>query len=548
MVFINAAAHGTLYRMFDPTRRAFLRVAAAGTVLSMAPRLEAAPANRPNILLIVADDMGFSDAGCYGGEIATPNLDRLAASGLRFTQCYSTGRCWPSRSCLLTGYYPQQIHMDPPRGRLPEWTRLLPHHLKPLGYRCYHSGKWHILGAPKPMTDGGFDHSYKIDDHDRYFTPRTHQEDEKPLPAVKPEDGYYSTTFIADHAIKCLKEHARLHAAEPFFEYLAFLSPHFPLQALQQDIDSYRDRYLEGWDKLREERYQRQLDMKLVSCSLSPRDPGIIPKWNLPEDQLKKRIGPGEVGHAVAWEDLTPEQKRFQATKMAIHAAMIDRMDREIGRVLDQLVAMNAMENTIILFVCDNGASAEQLIRGDGHDPAKPPGSAGTFLSLGPGWATSSNTPFRLHKSFVHEGGVSSPLIVHWPAGITGKGEMRHDVAHFTDVVPTLLQITGAKSVLPPEAPPLPGISLASVFDKDGSTTRPYVYFNHEGHHALRVGDWKVVALEDEHWELYNLSQDRSEQSNQATARPEMLQKLSARWHEIDDQFQKDAGPIRKAP
>ena len=205
-------------------------------------------ATKPNFLIILADDMGFSDPGCYGGEIQTPNLDRLAANGLRFTQFYNTARCWPTRSSLLTGYYAQQIGMDPPKGRLPPWTRVLPHYLKPLGYRCYHSGKWHLTGAPKPVADGGFDRSYRFEDWDRYFSPAKHFEDDRQLPPVKPDSGYYATTAFADHAISYLKDHATNHAAQPFFLYLAFISPHFPLMALPEDIARYRDRYLAGWD------------------------------------------------------------------------------------------------------------------------------------------------------------------------------------------------------------------------------------------------------------------------------------------------------------
>ncbi len=209
----------------------------------------------PNFLIILADDMGFSDIGCYGGEIETPNLDKLAAGGVRFTHGYSTARCWPTRSCITTGYYAQQVRMDPPRGRLPQWARLVPHYLKPAGYRCYHSGKWHVMGAPKPCADGGFDHSYKLDDHDRHFYPRVHQEDDQPLPPVKPDSGYYTADYMADHMVRCLKEHAEKHADKPFFGYLAFTVPHFPLHAFQEDIARYRERYLAGWDAIREARW-----------------------------------------------------------------------------------------------------------------------------------------------------------------------------------------------------------------------------------------------------------------------------------------------------
>jgi len=295
------------------------------------PVFAAAPtkSTKPNILLILADDLGFSDIGCYGSDIRTPNLDALAKGGLRFTQFYNTARCWPTRSAMMTGYYPQQIHMDPPQGGLPRWARTLPQWLNPLGYRSYHSGKWHVLGAPNPVGDGGFDHSYCMEDHDRKFNPTKILEDDKPQPPVAKNSGYYTETAYADHAIRCLKEHSEKYADSPFFSYLAFTEPHFPLQAPAEDIARYRDQYLKGWDKVREERWKKLREMGIVNCGLSPLEtgleaPGLNPK-------LLEKIGPGEIDHTVPWEQLTEEQKRFQATKMAIHAAMIDRMDHEIG-------------------------------------------------------------------------------------------------------------------------------------------------------------------------------------------------------------------------
>jgi len=359
------------------------------TLLACSP---ARAADRPpNILIILADDMGFSDPGCYGGEIATPNIDTLAAGGLRFTQFYNTARCWPTRSCILTGYYAQQIRMDPPSGRLPPWAHVLPHYLKPLGYRCYHSGKWHVLGAPKPVADGGFDRSYWFQDWDRYFSPAKHFEDDQQSPPVKPDSGYYATTAFADHAIRCLKDHAQHHPGKPVFSYLAFISPHFPLHALPEDIARYRDRYLVGWDAVRERRWQRLRELGIVNCALSARDAQLTPRYF--KQEWLDTLGPGEIEHAVAWDSLTDEQRRFQATKMAIHAAMVDRMDREIGRVLDQLRAMGAFDNTLIFFLSDNGADASILVRGEGHDRDAQSGSWRSFLCLGPGWASASNAP-----------------------------------------------------------------------------------------------------------------------------------------------------------
>ena len=515
----------------------------------------AQPAARPNILFILADDMGFADAGCYGGEIATPNLDRLAANGVRFTQFYNCARCWPTRSALLTGYYPQQIRMDPPQGRLPGWARLLPTYLKPLGYRSYHSGKWHVSGAPNALADGGFDRSYRLEDHDRNFYPQSVWLDDVRLPPVPRGSNYYTTVAFADFMISCLKEHAAKFSGQPFFAYLAFTVPHFPLQAPPEDIARYRDRYLAGWDVIREQRHQRQMKMGLVNCALSDREPGEVPYWNLSEEELHQQISTNEVARAVAWDGLSKKQRRFQATKMAIHAAMIDRMDREIGRVLDQLKAMGALENTIVMFASDNGASAEFLNRGDKHDPSAEPGSGGSFLCLGPGWSTAANTPFRLHKSWVHEGGISTPLIVHWPKGIKEKGELRHAVGHMIDIAPTILELAGAQS-RPAwsgvEPPPFPGRSLVPALAKDAPVPRDFLYFHHENNRALRIGDWKLVSKRPNtnDYALYDLSHDRCERVNLAEKSPERVASMAQHWKVIEAGFRalatQDAAPRTK--
>lgn len=516
--------------------------------LGFTARLDAAAqegASRPNILLILADDSGFSDTGCYGGEIETPNLDRLAANGLRFTQFYNTARCWPTRSCILTGYYAQQIRMDPPKGRLPSWTRVLPHYLKPLGYRCYHSGKWHLLGAPRPVADGGFDHSYWFEDWDRYFSPAKHYEDDLLLPPVKPDSGYYATVAFADYAIKCLKDHAQNHAGQPFFSYLAFISPHFPLHALPEDIARYRDRYLEGWDLIRQRRWQRLLQLGIVNCGLAPLDEKLSPRYFKP--QVLEQLGPGEVRYALPWETLTDEQKKFQATKMAIHAAMVDRMDREIGRVLDQVRAMGAWENTLVFFLSDNGADATLMVRGEGHDRNAPPGSWQSFLCIGPGWASASNAPFRRHKVWVHEGGISTPLIVHWPNGIHARGELRRDVGHVIDFVPTILELAAAKpaDVSVAGAPPLPGRSLVPAFQRDGAVDREFLFFDHEGNRALRMGDWKIVSAREDldAWELFDLSTDRCEKVDLAAQQPDRARRMQSKWEELEATFRRQAGP-----
>lgn len=526
--------------------RAFAFLPVLGLLIAPTRALAAAPA-KPNVVIILADDMGFSDAGCYGGEIHTPNIDALAAGGIRFTDFHNTARCWPSRAALLTGYYAQQVRRDTipgvsfptgTRGVRPAWAKLLPAMLKPLGYRSYHSGKWHIDG---PRLKGGFDRSYSLEDHDRYFYPKLHFEDDVKLPPVNPEDGYYSTMAIADHAIKYLKEHAEQHRDQPFFLYLAFTSPHFPLQAPAEDIARYKGRYDAGWDVMRIERWKRMRSMGIVDCALSDRDPKTIPAWNLPESELQRRIGPDEVGYAVAWDSLSPEQKAFQSAKMSVHAAMVDRMDREIGRVLEQVRAMGGGDDTLVLFVSDNGASPEQIIRGDGEDPSAPPGSPRTFLGIGPGWSTFCNTPLRLHKSWVHEGGISTPLIAYWPRGIAARGELRRNPGHLIDIAPTILDLAGGR--WPTEwgkvkVPPPPGKSLVPVFTKDGSVHHDYFWWFHEGHKALRVGDWKAVSLGGKSpWELYNLHTDRSEIHDLSAQQPDRTRELSAMWQQKMNEF-----------
>lgn len=509
-----------------------------------------AEANRPpNIAIILADDMGFSDAGCYGGEIQTPNLDRLAQGGLRFTQFYNTARCWPSRASILTGYYAQQVRRDAlpglkgggTGGKRPAWARLLPEMLKPLGYRSYHSGKWHVDGD---VLAGGFDHSYSLNDHNHNFYPKVHLLDDRPLPPVKPGSGYYTTTAIAQHAIDMLGEHQASHREKPFFLYLAFTVPHFPVQAPPEDIAIYRDRYREGWDVMRQQRHQRMKEMGIVNCDLSKLEPGVVPKWNLAEKQLHQQIGPGEVGRAVSWNSLTDEQKQFQPIKMAIHAAMVHRMDREIGRVLDQIKAMGALDNTVVFFLSDNGASAEQIIRGDRHDPTAPPGSGKTFLSIGPGWSSAANTPFRLHKSWVHEGGITTPLIVHWPQGIAARGELRHDPGHLIDLAPTILELAGGKWPLKAagKSAPLPsGKSLVPAFQKDLSVAHEYFWWYHVGNRAVRVGNWKLVAPADQPWELYDLATDRCESRNLAAAQPQKAEELEKIWTRHMEEFRAQA-------
>ncbi len=366
------------------------------------------------------------------------------------------------------------------------------------------------------------------------------------LPAVPPGTAHYSSTAIADHALKCLREHAERFPERPFFHYLAFTVPHFPLQAPAGDIARYQGRYRDGWDRLRDERARRIRRLGIVRGGLPPLEPDTFPSWNPAGTELRERVGPGEVGRAVPWDSLNAEQQAFQAAKMSVHAAMVNRMDREIGRVLAQLRDMGALDHTVVLFLSDNGASAEQIIRGDGHDPAAAPGSAGTFLGLGPGWSSAANTPFRKHKSWVHEGGIATPLIVHWPAGIRARGALRRTPAHVVDLAPTLLELAGG--AWPDRAgdiavPPPHGVSLVPALARDRTVPHDSIWWLHEGHRALRKGDWKLVSARTGRtpgpWELYDLAHDRTELHDLASARPETVRELAAEWERRTAEFRR---------
>lgn len=507
----------------------------------------AAAAPRPNILLILADDLGYSDPGCYGGEIATPNLDALADGGLRFSQFYNTSRCWPTRGALLTGYYAQQIRRDAMPGypggggdknRRPDWAVLLPERLREASYRSYHTGKWHIDGKP---GEGGFDRSYHLQDQGRFFNPKRHFRDDRPLPPVEKDSGYYGTVALADHVIETLQDHAANHADAPFFHYLAFAAPHFPLHALPGDIAGYASTYTPGWETIREQRRDRIGKLGFFHGKMPEPERDLGPPYSFPDDLAL--LGPEEVNRPLPWDGLTKSQKTFQAAKMAIHAAMIHRMDLEIGRVFAQIREMGEWEDTLVMFLSDNGASAEIMVRDDGHDPKAVPGSAASYLCLGPGWSTVANTPFRRHKTWTHEGGIATPFIAAWPAGIAARGEWRTTPAHVIDVVPTVLELAGLSPAISTGAgiPPSPGRSLVPVFEKDADPIHEALWWLHEENRAIRRGDWKAVAVKGEPWEVYDLSQDRAETRDLATANPDRLQELVAEWERILVEFQEQA-------
>jgi arylsulfatase len=512
---------------------ALLALFALSTLLRAEP--PAAP-TRPNILLILADDLGFSDLGCYGSEIATPNLDRLASHGLRFTQFYNTARCCPTRASLLTGLYPHQAgvgHMvenlgDPAyQGDLNRRCLTIAEALRSAGYRTRMAGKWHVTPFSKDKHNWplqrGFEHFFGIISSVRsYYDPPTLTRDNQ---ASDPKGkDFYLTDAISDQATAWVSELAK--EKEPFFLYVAYTAPHWPLQAPAEEIARYRDTYRDGWDALRRQRHQRQIELGLVDrrWALTPRDP-----------------------EAPAWTDAA--DKDWQARRMAVYAAMIDRMDQGIGRILKQLKDSGQQDNTLVLFLSDNGGCAEEIPaswRGRmfpertrdgrptrvGNDPTVLPGPADVFQSYGLPWANASNTPFRLYKHWVHEGGIATPLIVSWPAVIK-KSDITHQPGHVIDLLPTCLDVAGVpypktyqeQELLPPE-----GKSLLPVLQGKTRTGHEALFWEHEGNRAVRQGKWKLVSRFPGGWELYDLEADRTELHDLADKHPDVVKELLGKY------------------
>jgi len=487
-------------------------------------------ADRPNIVVILADDMGFSDIGCYGGKIETPNLDRLAAGGVRFTQAYNIARCCPARASLLTGLHPHQVGMgwmtaadlgrDAYRGDLNDKCLTIPEALAPAGYRSYMVGKWHLTYSKFMTPEGpkdswpmqrGFDQFWgTLAGAGGYFSPKTLMAGNDPCEAV---EGLYYTDGISDVACDMIGDHDLTSPGKPFFLYAAYTAPHWPLHAKQDDIAKYRGKYRAGWDVLRAEKYQRQREMGLLdeSWPLSPRDPKV-----------------------AAWDSLSAEKQDEFDLRMAIYAAQVDCMDQGIGRIIETLQRRGMLDNTLVVFLSDNGGCHEEVHRGD-PDPACF-GTARSFESYGREWANYSNVPFREFKSFVHEGGIATPMIAHWPAGITTEaGGFCRDLVHITDIMPTCLELAGAEYPGQTErtVPPLVGESIAPAL-AGKAPRRGCMFWEHEANRALRDGDWKIVAKGiDGAWELYDLSADRTELNDLAADQPERVEAMSAKWQQI---------------
>ncbi len=526
---------------------------AVSAILILPASLQAAttdpnPPARPNIVVILADDLGYSDLGCYGSEIATPNLDRLAKEGQQFTEFYTTPRCCPSRAALLTGLYPQQAgigHMMEDhgvpgyRGELNDHCVTIAEALRTAGYHTMMVGKWHVAhvyfdekrqlnfetNEPYWKTQAGWPLQRGFDEYfgtihgvSSYYDPFSLVESNTPIRAAG--TNFYYTDAIANHAAADIEKHA--HDNQPFFLYAAFTAPHWPMQAPAADIERYKSNYLAGWDVLRTNRYHRMIALGLIGTNwpLTPRD-SRVPAWSDMPDQ--------------AW----------QVQRMATYAAMVERLDRGVGQILAKLKEMNVDQNTLVVFLSDNGA-CDEVVQPDWYDvpsktrdgrtikvgnhPGVMPGPDDVWQSYGVPWANVSNTPFRLYKHFVHEGGIASPFIARWPAVIKQQGTLVRQLAHVTDIMATCVAAAGANyptsyhdhAILPME-----GENLIPIFQGQERVEQP-IFWEHEGNRGVRIGKWKLVARWPHDWELYDMDSDRTELNDLATKQPDMVRQMAA--------------------
>ena len=509
---------------------------------------------RPNILIILNDDMGFSDIGCYGGEIQTPNLDRLAQNGLRYSQFYNTARCSPSRASLLTGLHPHQTGIGiltydtGPEGYAGDLNRrcvTIAEVLKAAEYRTYLSGKWHVAKSLNEPSDSwplqrGFDaFCGTIIGAGSFYNPNTLTRGNDNIEHEAEQDpDFFYTDKINDQAVSYIRHHTSEHGDKPFFLYVAHTAPHWPLHAHEEDVAKYKGRFDAGWDKLREERLARLVESGIIH-----------PAWKLTERDPTQ----------APWTEA--EKRDWLLRCMEVYAAQIDRMDQGIGRILRALEQSGQLDSTLILFLSDNGGCAEDipvevdprvlveelLIAKDktrdgrpvrfGNDPSITPGAEDTYQSYGTAWANLSNTPFRLYKHWIHEGGIATPLIVHWPAGIKERGALRHVPGQLPDIMATVLEVTGAQypsSYKGNDILPCEGCSLVPSFEADLQERAP-LFWEHEGKAAVRVGKWKLVRKYPGDWELYDMEADRTEMNDLAARHPDRvaeMNRLYAEWAE----------------
>lgn len=459
-------------------------------------------ADRPNILLMMVDDLGFSDFGCYGSEIETPNVDRLAENGLRLSQFYNTAKCHSSRICLLTGKYTFQAGNSAMDKALTV-AEVMKHN----GYFTAMTGKWHLNQQP---TDRGFMRYWgHLSGATNFFTgDNTFRLNGEPWAEF--DDDFYTTDANVDYAIQFIDE--ALAADKPFFQYIAFNAPHYPLQAKKEDVLRYDGRYAIGWDELRKRRYARQVEMGLVSeqHALSPR-PDYIP----------------------AWEQLTEDERQWEEDRMEVFAAMVDCVDQNIGRLIEHLRKHGEFDNTLILLCSDNGACPFERTRGKELKPWDPK----SYWCYDVGWAHAGNTPFRWYKQNQHEGGISSPLIAHWPKGLTAeRGSISHQPGHLIDLLATCMDAAGA--AYPTEfvgkvTTPIQGRSLLPILKGRQRDGHDWLYFQFADNRAIRQGDWKAVSARGGKWELYNLAADRTELNDLSASMPERVRKLRDLWHHV---------------
>ena len=478
----------------------------AGVMVLVGFPVDAEAASRPNIVIIVCDDMGFSDLGCFGSEIDTPNLDQLAAGGLRFTDFHNNAKCSETRASILTGLWHQQSK-----------NLKLSNHvtvaeaLKPAGYATMMSGKWHVAGQPR---DRGFDRYFGFLSGAINFYTGVDWGSGKNLMRLDREEyeapkDFYSTNAFTEYATDFVDEALDADKDRPFFLYLAHNAPHFPLHALPEDIAKYKGKYSEGWDVIRRRRHARLLELGIIDDTwrLSDRDPKV-----------------------EAWNNTSAKEKAFLEPMMEVYAAMVDRLDQNIGRLVTHLKDRGEFDNTLILFFSDNGACPYQRLRTD----VLTPGPVNSDIAYDARWANMCNTPLRLYKQYAHEGGSSTPMIAHWPNGIKARGMLTGYTAHLVDLMPTVMELSGAeypthfngKKILPME-----GASLVPAFNgtKTRNASKP-IFWEYSGNHAVRDGQWKLVAERNKNWELYDLSSDRSETENLADKQPQRVQKMAAQY------------------
>jgi arylsulfatase A-like enzyme len=477
--------------------------------------------NRPNIIYILADDMGYSDIGCYGSEIKTPHLDKIAANGIKLRSFYNNARCCPTRASLLTGQFPHTVGMGEMvtqatapiqtgsyQGFLDPKYPTIAETLKANGYNTYMTGKWHVGERTQhwPLTRG-FERYFGLISGASSYYEIIPQEigkrhivlDDKDFDI--PKDSFYLTDAFTSYAIQYLNDHKKNHSDHPFFLYLAYTAPHFPIHAYEQDIAKYEKLYEQGWDVTRTNRYKKMIQLGLIDkrYQLTER-PADIEDWNKVAD------------------------KKQWVRKMAVYAAMIDRMDQNIGRLIATLKANKQFDNTLIVFMSDNGGCAENVDNRNFNDKNVPIGARGSYVTYDYPWANVSNTPFKKYKKFMHEGGMITPCIIQWPAKIKAQPGFNEGVGHIIDLLPTSLELAGVSMNN------LPGQSLSYLWK--GNHKHPETYFwEHVGNKAMRKGNWKIVKdIEDADWELYDMTIDLTESNNVAKNHPTLLNEMIAEY------------------